>query len=1088
MDKATALLEARCFGERDVSARRCMPALLGLLWTLNQGKETLTQREATDAFFGATRLFRHPDAHLRRACHLLVKGLSPLVGSDEALMVISSLSKDVAGQSQTSGGRGAPTPEAARALRASAVRALCEVVDVATLPQVERALRQCIVDDDGLTSSAALAGAARLLERAVAAGTPALADVVGRWGAEVAEAGGRGRDPRARLAAVILQHALRRTDRLAASKLVGELQRDVVSGLPNRGGDRGTAAPAPALAEALVARYVARLLEGTAPGPGGTPRAGADYLADRAGHRDPTVALEACRAIVNLGLPGAPSAASAVELAPAVEGLRRLLGSARPAVRLGAVRCLARAAALGPVGRGAAAAANAELEGLVSDPSRDVAAVAVRVLLETGDEASVDGLVANLRLLVLAPSGGSGPPPAAAAATAAAAAAGSSAASPPDAEDAFRVDAVRAVRHLCLRYPSRHRALLGFLAGALREEGTLPVKRALVEAVVALARGVPRARDAALAALCEFIEDCEWPELSRRVLAVVAEEAPRGKRPGRYVRHLHNRVILEAPATRAAAVGALAKLARRACRGEGGGGAEAASEAEGLRRAVAGLLRRAATDADDEVRDRAAAALAALEDDEGLVAAPAAGAEGRGAAPRGWSARLRAAAETRPLDLERLEAGLRGYLEAGAWRGDAARPFDLASVPTGAGDGGWGPEEDARAASAADADSAAAASSAPDLAPLGGGSGPSAPRPAGGPGAAAHDPGSAWAPALTLVPELSSLGPPAHSTPPRPLLDEGLEYLAAYVAHWWVDPATGAPSRCVLHVRATSTVADAQVCSDVRVVADLRGGECPGLVEEFSVPLAGDLPAADPATGGRDAAARLSAGAGLVDGGAADAFVCLSVVDPATGAPPDPDAAAAALAAGGVPPLPPSGYVPLSLAFTSREVDPSTGAPDPDDPGAPEEYPLEPAALPLSDHMRGWPCASTLAEWTSSWDELGAQAAAGGGQTAAERTADYDLGAGTGLAQRAAALAAATGLGSAGGAGAEMPTEGARSGAVLLSGFFRGVAGGARVCARARLAVHPATGGVALRLEARAAGGGGAGAAACLAVHAAITG
>ena len=70
-----------------------------------------------------------------------------------------------------------------------------------------------------------------------------------------------------------------------------------------------------------------------------------------------------------------------------------------------------------------------------------------------------------------------------------------------------------------------------------------------------------QARELGLDNLCEFVEDCEFPELAVQVLHVLAEEASRIKsNPARFIRHIYNRVILECEPVRAGAVSALAKI------------------------------------------------------------------------------------------------------------------------------------------------------------------------------------------------------------------------------------------------------------------------------------------------------------------------------------------------------------------------------------------------------------------------------------------------------------------------------------------------------------------------------------------------
>lgn len=64
-----------------------------------------------------------------------------------------------------------------------------------------------------------------------------------------------------------------------------------------------------------------------------------------------------------------------------------------------------------------------------------------------------------------------------------------------------------------------------------------------------------------LSHLCEFIEDCEHTSLAVRILHLLGKEGPKAKNPSKYIRYIYNRVILEQPAVRAAAVSALAQFA-----------------------------------------------------------------------------------------------------------------------------------------------------------------------------------------------------------------------------------------------------------------------------------------------------------------------------------------------------------------------------------------------------------------------------------------------------------------------------------------------------------------------------------------------
>ena len=75
-----------------------------------------------------------------------------------------------------------------------------------------------------------------------------------------------------------------------------------------------------------------------------------------------------------------------------------------------------------------------------------------------------------------------------------------------------------------------------------------------------------------------------------RILHMLGEQGPRTSSPGRFIRYLYNRLILENAVVRAAAVSALARFGL---------------QVESLRPSVIVLIRRAIADNDDEVRDRA---------------------------------------------------------------------------------------------------------------------------------------------------------------------------------------------------------------------------------------------------------------------------------------------------------------------------------------------------------------------------------------------------------------------------------------------------------------------------------------------------
>jgi coatomer protein complex subunit gamma len=126
--------------------------------------------------------------------------------------------------------------------------------------------------------------------------------------------------------------------------------------------------------------------------------------------------------------------------------------------------------------------------------------------------------------------------------------------------DEFKVIIVDAIRSLCLKFPSKHVAMLSFLSNVLRDEGGYDYKRAVVEAIFDMIKFIGESKEQALSHLCEFIEDCEFTKLSVRVLHLLGLEGPKSPQPAKYIRYIYNRVVLENATVRAAAVAALAKF------------------------------------------------------------------------------------------------------------------------------------------------------------------------------------------------------------------------------------------------------------------------------------------------------------------------------------------------------------------------------------------------------------------------------------------------------------------------------------------------------------------------------------------------
>ncbi|GMF44337.1 unnamed protein product [Phytophthora fragariaefolia] len=363
-------------------------------------------------------------------------------------------------------------------------------------------------------------------------------EIVRRWVNEVQEAVNSTNDM-VQYHGVSLLYQIRQHDKLAVSKFITQLQK---TNLRSN------------LATCLLIRYTAALLRENANGQDAAPLYA--FLQKMLRQKN-----EAAKALCALPV-------DARDLTQAIVVLQLFLGSSKPTLRFAAVRTLSQVAFTQPM---LVTRCNEDMEALISDSNRSIATLAITTLLKTGAESSVDRLMKQISTFM------------------------------GDIADEFKIVVVEAIKNLCLKYPQKHRVLLNFLANFLREEGGFEFKKTITDAILFLIDRIQECKETALLHLCEFIEDCEFTQLSTKILRVLGQKGPTTSVPARYIRFIRNRVILENAPVRASAVSALAQFAIRVA---------------SLRSSVSSLLQCCKLDDDDEVRDRATMYLAILENDE----------------------------------------------------------------------------------------------------------------------------------------------------------------------------------------------------------------------------------------------------------------------------------------------------------------------------------------------------------------------------------------------------------------------------------------------------------------------------------------
>lgn len=343
LDKGAVVQEKRIFNETPLNPRKCCQLLTKLLYLVVQG-EKFTKTEATDVFFSVTKLFQSKDIPLRRMVYLVLKELTPM--SDDVIIVMSSLTKDMNSKVDL--------------YKANAVRVLTGITDTTMLGQVERYLKQAIVDKESYVSSAAIVSGVHLM--------PKSPDIVKRWVSEVQEAL-QSKSTMVQYHALGLLYQIKQHDRLAVSKLVASMTKASIRS---------------PYAHCLLIKYTSQVMEED---PNSIERGFFNYLETCLRHKSDMVIYEAARAICNL------KNVTSRELTPAVTVLQLFLSSPKPSLRFAAVRALNKVAQTHPL---SVTTCNLDMENLITDSNRSIATLAITTLLKTGSESSVDRLMKQI--------------------------------------------------------------------------------------------------------------------------------------------------------------------------------------------------------------------------------------------------------------------------------------------------------------------------------------------------------------------------------------------------------------------------------------------------------------------------------------------------------------------------------------------------------------------------------------------------------------------------------------------------------------------------------------------------------------------
>ena len=241
------------------------------------------------------------------------------------------------------------------------------------------------------------------------------------------------------------------------------------------------------------------------------------FLENRLKNGSAMVKLEAAKCLVDLAILDETSETTGklrdfIFLKTVVQTLNSLLSHPKTPAKFAAIRKISQLAQHRP---SCVMSIVTDIEGLLNDSNRTVGTLALFTLLKTSQESNLERLLKHIQTVIT------------------------------EVSDPFKADIVAVVHELAVQYPAKQRLILNFLSAHLREESSTKVKTAIAESLMRLSEDIPACRGLAVAALSEFIEDCESAILCARIVSYLGRLAPQLENPGQVVRFIYNRLILE---------------------------------------------------------------------------------------------------------------------------------------------------------------------------------------------------------------------------------------------------------------------------------------------------------------------------------------------------------------------------------------------------------------------------------------------------------------------------------------------------------------------------------------------------------------
>lgn len=157
-------------------------------------------------------------------------------------------------------------------------------------------------------------------------------------------------------------------------------------------------------------------------------------------------------------------------------------------------------------------------------------------------------------------------------------------------KEEFKKEVIVISRSISRQDPSKLKLYFNFFNNLIKLDASFSTKDELVECIIWFIQHDKELKRNAIFCLADYIEDCEFDKIKTKILSVLGKEGGHIASSSQLIRLIYNRIILENPVVRCAALSALGEIAN----------ADPESRVN-----VLNLIKRSLNDSDHEVRERA---------------------------------------------------------------------------------------------------------------------------------------------------------------------------------------------------------------------------------------------------------------------------------------------------------------------------------------------------------------------------------------------------------------------------------------------------------------------------------------------------